>query len=66
MTYTDHLPMPNTPVTERLVAKVNNRLGAVLSASYQFWMSRESATRTGGIRRDAYSIITFSNTATVT
>ncbi|KAG8685533.1 hypothetical protein FRC11_010445, partial [Ceratobasidium sp. 423] len=63
---TDRQPLPGTPISARLVSECNNRYGAVLSALYGFWLSREvvassTATQT---RWDAYSIITFESTAT--
>src|SRR5258706_5194756 len=62
MTDKDHQPLANTPMTQRVSSKHNNRYGAVLSALYGFWSSREVATRQGassGIRQDAYSIVLF-------
>ncbi|CAE7221197.1 unnamed protein product, partial [Rhizoctonia solani] len=65
MTGTDRLPLPNTPISPLLVSYCNNRYGAVLSALYGFWSSRDavalSATRA---RRDAYSVVTFNESAT--
>ena len=68
MSFTDHQPLANTPMTKRVSSKHNNRYGAVLSALYAFWSSREVATRQGaplGIRRDAYSIVLFDSTPEV-
>src|SRR5258706_16449117 len=65
MSLTDHRPLANTPMTQRVSSRHNNRYGAVLSALYGFWSSREVATRQGassGIRQDAYSIILFDST----
>ena len=68
MSFTDHKPLANTPMTKRVSSKHNNRYGAVLSALYAFWTSREVATRQGtplGIRQDAYSIVLFDSTPEV-
>lgn len=65
----DRKPLPNTPISERLRTECNNRYGAVLSALHAFWLSREprSTARPQGSSRprrtDAYSIITFSDSA---
>jgi len=59
---TDHKPLANTPVTQRVSSQHDNRYGAVLSALYAFWSSREVATRQGapsGARQDSYSIVLF-------
>ncbi|KAJ7583113.1 hypothetical protein C8J56DRAFT_202132 [Mycena floridula] len=61
---TDRRPLPGTPVTAQIVHNHNNRLGAVYSALYAFWMSRQSALTVNGQqaaanRRDAYSIVMF-------
>ncbi|TCD63827.1 hypothetical protein EIP91_004894 [Steccherinum ochraceum] len=59
----DRKPLPNTPVTARLVKRHNNRLGAVYSSLHGFWVARNAAVNpgTGPMigRRDAYSIIFF-------
>ena len=68
MSFPDYQPLPSTPVTQRVASKHNNRYGAVLSALYAFWTSREVATRQGappGIRQDAYSIVLFGGTPKV-
>ncbi|KAG8900599.1 hypothetical protein FRB99_005954 [Tulasnella sp. 403] len=57
MTHRDRRPLPNQPVTQIITANHNDRFGAVLSALYGFWITRESGA-TGG-RRDGYSVITF-------
>jgi hypothetical protein len=62
----DRRPLRNTPVTARLSARHNDRLGAVYSALYGFWSARHAAVQAGGtqgnaVRRDAYSIILFDN-----
>ncbi|QRW13380.1 E3 ubiquitin-protein ligase TRIP12 [Ceratobasidium sp. AG-Ba] len=57
----DRQPLANTPITAQLTASCNNRYGAVLSALYGFWLSRESAASSSStqVRQDAYSVITF-------
>ncbi|KEP45510.1 putative cytochrome P450 family protein [Rhizoctonia solani 123E] len=58
MTSTDCVPLPNTPINARLRrSNCNNRYGAVLSALYGFWLSREAAFTTR--RQDTYSVVTF-------
>ena len=60
---TDRRPLPNTPVTSRISAQHNNRVGAVYSSLYAFWQARDTAvggSSTGAInRRDAYSVVLF-------
>lgn len=60
----DRQPLPNAAGTQRITPTANNRLGAVLSSLYSFWIARQAAAshnaRLGGNRRDAYSIIFFS------
>lgn len=68
MTRTDRQPLQNTPMTRRIVGRHNNRYGAVLSALWSFWYSREVATRRAactGARQDTYSVVLFSATAEV-
>lgn len=61
----DRKPLPNTPGTG-LIARINdNRLGAVYSSLNAFWTSREAALNGQGARRDAYSVIMFSDTASM-
>ena len=59
----DRSPLPNTPVTNQIVARHNNRVGAVYSSLYAFWKARDSAVNNGSggaiNRRDAYSVILF-------
>ncbi|KZW03814.1 hypothetical protein EXIGLDRAFT_4132 [Exidia glandulosa HHB12029] len=62
MGYTDILPLAGTPVTNLIARHTNNRLGAVYSAVYTMWAARHGAG--AALRRDAYSVILFSNTAT--
>ncbi|KAG9091465.1 hypothetical protein FS749_016527 [Ceratobasidium sp. UAMH 11750] len=66
MTMSDRMPLPNTPISARLAANCNNRYGAVLSALYSFWLSREAAATSSSIqtRQDAYSVITFDHVST--
>lgn len=62
MGYTDRRPLAGTPVTARISQYCNNRLGAVYSALYAFWKSRQTAMTTqqsNAARRDAYSVILF-------
>ncbi|KAG1886418.1 uncharacterized protein F5891DRAFT_1082392 [Suillus fuscotomentosus] len=56
----DRHPLPNTPASDRIVRRSNNRFGAVLSSLYSFWSAR--AVAIGGqqaARRDSYSVILF-------
>jgi len=62
MAGTDHRPLANTPMTKTISSQHDNRFGAVLSALYAFWVSRQVVTRNGsatGIRQDSYSIVVF-------
>ncbi|KAH8094847.1 hypothetical protein BXZ70DRAFT_339404 [Cristinia sonorae] len=63
MGYNDRRPLQNTPITQRLTARHDNRLGAVYSSLYSFWVARHAAVNAGGgqgnHRRDAYSVILF-------
>ncbi|CUA74250.1 Sterol 3-beta-glucosyltransferase [Rhizoctonia solani] len=67
MKYADQRPIEKTPITSTLKSSCNNRYGAVISALYMFWKSRETAN-TGSsqnlARADAYSILTFSEEVT--
>ncbi|KAF5381827.1 hypothetical protein D9757_008331 [Collybiopsis confluens] len=61
---TDRLPLANTPTTALISRNCNNRLGAVYSALYGFWTSRNAALLASGpqaARRDAYSVILFND-----
>lgn len=65
----DRRPLPGTPTTALIARQSNNRLGAVYSALYGFWMSRQaalnaahSANQAANIRRDAYSVVLFDHT----
>ncbi|CAE7194406.1 unnamed protein product [Rhizoctonia solani] len=55
----DRTPLSNTPVSQLLRTRCNNRYGAVLSALHGFWLSREAGQATAQPRQDAYSVITF-------
>ena len=61
----DRQPLPNSTGFDRIVRTANNRLGAVFSALYSFWIARQAAVNrdspAGGGRRDAYSLIFFSH-----
>jgi len=64
----DNRPLANSPVTQLIVQKQDNRFGAALSSLYSFCKARDEAVRQGastGARRDAYSIILFNEQATV-
>ncbi|KAG8729622.1 hypothetical protein FRC11_008340, partial [Ceratobasidium sp. 423] len=67
MTSRDHLPLPNLPVTSRLVSQCNNRYGAVVSALYGFLKSQAAVVANAGLtsRQDAYSIVNFDNKAEI-
>ncbi|KAI9455147.1 hypothetical protein BJY52DRAFT_1188514 [Lactarius psammicola] len=61
----DRRPLPNAPGTNRIIPTSNNRLGAVVASLYSFWIARQAAVsqnaQLGGRRRDAYSLIFFSD-----
>lgn len=62
----DRKPLPNSAGTERIVRAANNRLGAVFSALYSFWIARQATVDrnsllAGGGRRDTYSLIFFNH-----
>ncbi|KAG9021281.1 hypothetical protein FRB95_002446 [Tulasnella sp. JGI-2019a] len=63
MGHDDRKPVPNTPCSAEISRYNPNRFGAVLSALYGFWLSRDSGT--GGPRRNSYSAILFSGTTQV-
>ncbi|KAG1725515.1 hypothetical protein EDB19DRAFT_1643996 [Suillus lakei] len=65
MASSDRRPLPNTPASDRIVRRSNNRFGAVLSSLYSFWSARAIAI--GGqqaARRDSYSVILFDSSVT--
>ncbi|KAF8270133.1 hypothetical protein EI94DRAFT_1572289 [Lactarius quietus] len=61
----DRRPLPNSVGIDRIARTANNRLGAVFSALYSFWIARQAAvdrnSPLGGGRRDAYSLIFFNH-----
>jgi hypothetical protein len=65
----DRRPLVNSPVTTRIVQYADNRLGAVYSALYSFWTARHASVTAGPqatrARLDAYSVILFNDTATI-
>ena len=68
MSSTDHRPPANTTMTRRISSQHDNRYGAVLSALYAFWASRQVAMLNGsitGVRQDSYSIIVFDRSSAV-
>jgi hypothetical protein len=68
MGWKDRLPLPNTPASRSIARRANNRFGAVLSATYNFWLARAAATRNAaavGSRPDTYTVVIFDETAWV-
>ncbi|KAF5337682.1 hypothetical protein D9757_014271 [Collybiopsis confluens] len=68
MSRSDRRPLANTPLTTLISRNCDNRLGAVYSALYGFWSSRNAALAGSGAeaaRRDAYSVILFDETANI-
>ena len=67
MSSNDRLPLADAPATDRIKERADNRLGAVYSALYGFWLARHTAVsssqveETTGARRDAYSVIMFNS-----
>jgi hypothetical protein len=65
MSSDDRLPLDDAPATDRIKQRANNRLGAVYSALYSFWLARHAAVSSGQetteARRDAYSVIMFNS-----
>lgn len=59
MAITDRRPLSNIPVTRRIAAQHNNRIGAVYSSLYMFWNARHGSIGAGVNRRDSYSVILF-------
>ena len=63
MSSDDRRPLPDAPMTIQIQQVADNRLGAVYSALYSFWLARHAATTGSGqaacARRDAYSVILF-------
>ncbi|KAJ3570940.1 hypothetical protein NP233_g4078 [Leucocoprinus birnbaumii] len=74
MSLNNSKPLPATPVTPTIVSRHNDRLGAAYLSLHGFWQSRQVALTTPGssaqgqaapARRDAYSVLLFSNSAIV-
>ncbi|KAG1764546.1 hypothetical protein EDD22DRAFT_951631 [Suillus occidentalis] len=60
----DRQPLRNTPASDRIIQRSNNRFGAVLSSLYGFWSARAAAVAgRPSARRDSYSIILFDQSA---
>ena len=61
----DRQPRPNSAGIDRITPTANDRLGAVFSALYSFWLARQAAidrnAQLGGARRDSYSLIFFNH-----
>ncbi|KAG1768958.1 hypothetical protein EDD22DRAFT_843764 [Suillus occidentalis] len=58
-------PLPNTPASDRITQRSDNRFGAVLSSLYYFWSARAAAIGAQqGARRDSYSVILFNTSTT--
>jgi hypothetical protein len=70
MTREDRKPPPCIPSTAAIVARSNNRLGAVYSALHSFWMAHQAVANNNsngsGTRRDAYSVLLYHGTAMLT
>ncbi len=69
MSNADQTPLPNAPGIDRIKPKANNRLGAVFSSLYSFWIARQAtfdrnAQSGSGFRKDAYSLILFDSAPT--
>ncbi|KAF8270147.1 hypothetical protein EI94DRAFT_1723596, partial [Lactarius quietus] len=65
MSCADQPPLPNAPGANRIKSKANNRLGAVFSSLYGFWIARQATfDRIAQSRKDAYSLIFFDSEAT--
>lgn len=64
MSRSDLKPLRNSAGARYIIPTADNRLGAVLSSLYSFWIARQAAAtrdaQSGGQRRDAYSIMFFS------
>ncbi|CAE6459517.1 unnamed protein product [Rhizoctonia solani] len=57
----DKRPVPDLPITNRLVQECNNRYGAAISALYCFWTSQAKIASRSllNTRKDAYTLVTF-------
>ncbi|KAG2340542.1 hypothetical protein BDR05DRAFT_937722 [Suillus weaverae] len=65
MSLRDRRPLPNTPASDRITQRSDNRFGAVLSSLYYFWSARAAAIGAQqGARRDSYSVILFDMSTT--
>ncbi|KAG1809706.1 uncharacterized protein BJ212DRAFT_1448752 [Suillus subaureus] len=65
MSFRDRRPLPNTPASDRITRRSDNRFGAVLSSLYYFWSARAAAiSAQQGARRDSYSVILFDMSTT--
>ncbi|KAH7918945.1 hypothetical protein BV22DRAFT_1041330 [Leucogyrophana mollusca] len=64
MACTDRRPLANTPVSNRIIQRADNRFGAVVSSLHSFWSARHAAVAGSqqGARRDAYSVVLFDHT----
>ncbi|KAF8124364.1 hypothetical protein EV363DRAFT_1227517 [Boletus edulis] len=58
----DRKPLENSPVCARIRGRMNNRLGAVYSALYNFWCARQAAV---GLQRDANTVILHAQDAQI-
>ena len=67
MAWPDPTPLNDSSMAAIIKASHNNRLGAVYSALYRFWASRDAAMKNAAgataRRRDAYSVVLFHMTA---
>ncbi|THH11646.1 hypothetical protein EW145_g511 [Phellinidium pouzarii] len=65
MSLGDRQPLANYPASAGIARVANNRLGAVYSALHSFWSARATAMSQASVanRRDAYSAILFSGSA---
>ncbi|KAH9005511.1 hypothetical protein EDB86DRAFT_2795794, partial [Lactarius hatsudake] len=69
MSWADQSPLPNAPGSNLIRSTANNRLGAVFSSLYSFWIARQATfdrvgQSGGGFRKDAYSLILFDSSPT--
>jgi len=62
----DIRPLPNTPSSDRITRRCNNRFGAVLSSLYNFRSARAAAVAgPQAARWDSYSILFYHATMNV-
>ena len=69
MSNADQTPLSNAPGIDLIKPKANNRLGAVFSSLYSFWIARQATfdrnAQSGvGVKRDTYSLIFFDSEPT--